>query len=121
MAKKDLPTSNPPERVGFEIDGRFYPAPERFRALDPLLIHELTGMDFIDFSEALQDPERRRDPILNVGVIGVAVWQGNPRWTREKIIRFMQNLDMDDIEPISPEGDAEEGANAGPPDEAAAE
>jgi hypothetical protein len=86
------------EKPGFEIEGRRYPFPESFRLGDPVLVAELTGMSFPEFAEALDDPDRREDPAILIGLIGVAVWQGNPRWRRDKVIAYVQQIDLGEFE-----------------------
>src|SRR3990167_4750442 len=97
-----------------EINGELYPIPQAFRLGDPVLVRELTGMDFVDFAEALDDEARRADPVLQLGIIGVAVWQKHPTWRREKVARFVSTLPIealkfiggdDDEESASPPGD----------------
>jgi len=81
---------------GFVIEGRTYPFPTSFRLCDPVLVSQLTGMSWSEFVELLEDSERQ-DPATMAGMVGVAVWQGNPRWTRERVVRFVEQLDMDSV------------------------
>ena len=96
------------DKAGFEIDGRFYPFPQSFRLGDPVLVKELTGMEFNDFVEAFDslDPEDGVDPVVMVGLVGVAVWQEHPRWSRDKVVRFVQAVDMEKFDAIGGEGEA---------------
>jgi hypothetical protein len=82
------------EDASFEIEGVTYPMPQSFRLGDPVLVAELTGMSWMQFVDALDDPDRREDPVVLLGLIAVAVWQGNARWTRERCARYVQNLDI---------------------------
>lgn len=86
------------EKAGFRIEGREYAFPSTFRLGDPVLVKLLTGMEFKDFAAALDDEDQREDPTILVGLIGVAVWQGNPRWTREKVIAYVQRIDLEGFE-----------------------
>ena len=89
-------------RAGFEINGRFYPMPATFRLGDPVLVEELTGLEFPDFAERLglaqQVPDADLDPVLTLGLIGVSIWQANPRWRRDKVVRYVQAIPQDDVE-----------------------
>lgn len=101
--------SETPQQAGFEIDGRFYAFPDSFALGDPVLVKELTGMPFTpDFTDAVSDPEflENPDPTVLIGLVGVAVWQGNPRWKREKVVQFVSRIDFDKFEAVG--GDEEE-------------
>lgn len=108
--------------AGFEIYGQFYPAVEAFTLGDPVLIRELTGMDFVDFSEAYDelivelnqaaDGEANVDPAVLIGLVGVAVWQANPTWRRDKVVKFVEHLPTDALKLV---GDEEEGDDQDPP------
>ena len=34
------------------------------------------------------------DPVVLLGLVGVAVWQQHPRWSREKVKRYVGELDI---------------------------
>lgn len=102
------------ERPGFEIDGRRYPFPESFRLGDPVLVAELSGMPFPEFAEKLQDEEERKDPAVLIGLVGVAVWQGNPRWRRARVVEYVQQIDTEGFEAFGGDGEDEpEGLDEG--------
>lgn len=97
---------------GFEIRGVFYPMPSSYRVCDPVVVAEVTGMTWNEFADALDDDDPRALP----GLLAVAVWQKNPSWRRDKVVSFLQRVDLDEIvwpEPEGPEDDA------GPPAETA--
>jgi hypothetical protein len=98
------------EQGGFTIEGRFYPWPESFRIGDPVLIRELTGYEWEDFAARLDD-----GPGMDMlaGLVGVAVWQGNPRWRRDRVLEYVQRIDIAAID--FPEV-ASNGGDAGPPE-----
>lgn len=107
--------------TGFDIYGKFYPMVEAFALGDPVLIRELTGLDFPAFAEAYDeladtvgdsDGEVSIDPVVLVGLVGVSVWHANPTWRRDKVVRFVQHLSMDAIQFV---GDELEADDAGPP------
>lgn len=103
-------------RDGVEIFGRFYPWPSKFRLGDPVLVREVTGMDWPEFVRALDamDEDDAPDQVVLAGMIAVAFWQGNQQMTREKARRTIEKIPQDKIEIV--EGDDER-----PPDEAAGE
>lgn len=86
------------DKATFAIGGRDYNFPESFRLGDPVLVQEITGMEFTDFAEALDDPQRRKSPVILAGLVGVAVWQSNPTWKRDRVRRFIEELDMEALE-----------------------
>ena len=114
-----------PDRSGVEIYKRFYPWPDAPRLGDPVLVTEITGMRWPDFEaaqveyfEAAQDARDvggeppSPDPVLFIGMVSIAFWQGNPTMTRDKARRALERLSIDDIEVI----DGDEGeADVGPP------
>lgn len=118
-----------PDKDGVEIHGRFYPWPDRFRLGDPVLVSQVTGMPWPEFTacldeynatieetEAMGEPPPAPDDVLLAGLIAAAFWQGNPQMTREKARRLIERLPPEAIEVI--EGDGED--DAGPPDMAGA-
>lgn len=91
-------SDEPQEKAKFLIDGREYPFPEKFRLGDPVLVTQITGMSFKEFSAATDDEELREDPAVLLGLVAVAVSQGNPRWKRERVIEFVQQIDFDNFD-----------------------
>lgn len=100
------------ERAGFQIGKRFYPFPTRFRLGDPVLVEELTGVQWGDFIERLPEEEgpedEQLDPIAQLGLIGVAIWQENPTWRRDRVVRYTQALERDQVELVAPDRPDEE-------------
>lgn len=101
------------DEAGFVIGGEFYPTPTSFKMGDPVLIAELTGMTFPDFAEALGDEDRAGDPSVFVGMIGVAVWRRYPRWSRARVVAYVQQIDL---EALTFHGGEQED-EAGPPEQ----
>jgi hypothetical protein len=101
---------------GFRIAGTFYPFPSMFRLCDPVLITEVTGMKFPAFAAAVDEmqdaDEEGQDPIVLSGLVAVAVWQKNPRWKRDRVLRFVEQLDFEALETTS--GEAAEDNDALP-------
>lgn len=83
------------QRADFELEGRPYKFPSSFRLGDPVLVTELTGMDFEDFSARIADVDALTNPVILIGMIGVAVWQANPTWTRAKVLRYVQGVSIE--------------------------
>ena len=108
-----------PEESGFLIADTFYPWPSSIRIVDPILVRELTGMDWGEFSMALDgadEGDESQDPRSLVGFVGIAIWQKHPKWKREKVIEFVQQLDFESLNFQLPSGD-----DASPPDETPAD
>lgn len=100
--------------ASFKINDVIYPIPTRFRTGDTVLVKELTGLEFEDFAERIDDlreaferGEEPSDMLATIGLIGVAVWQSNERWTRDKARRFVENIDIQAV--------TAEGGDVGPP------
>ena len=122
-----------PDQDGFEIYKRFYPAPSRFRMGDPVLVKEVTGMSWPEFTAALDVMEQdyaalveqgradefEPDHILMLGLMAVAFWQGNAAMGRAKVVRAIERIPIEEVEFIA--SDAEEEVDAGPPEGAAGE
>ena len=114
-----------PDRDGVEIYKRFYPWPDSFRLGDPVLVNQITGMRWPDFTQALDEQNQAMeeaeemgtempvpDQVVLAGLIAVAFWQGNPTMSRDKARRALERIPMEDIEVI----DGDEGeADLGPP------
>ena len=99
-----------PDKQGFEIYDKLYPLPEAFRMGDPILVEEVTGLAWGEFSDRMDDPDG--DPAVMLGMLAVAVWQVNPRWRRDRVARWVEALNMDDVKFI---GDDPEVVEASPP------
>ena len=95
----------------------FYPFAESFTMGDTVLIRELTGMRFSEFAERLgemqSDPEAGTDQDVLLAMVGCAVWHRNPRWSRDRAVRFAERIDMAAFSPV-------EGDDADPPSDPAA-
>lgn len=95
------------DQIGVQIGSHFYPLPTAFRLGDPVLVEELTGLDWNSFVERLPDEDEPddapEDPVAMLGMIGVAVWQRNPTWKRDRVVRFVTALNMENVEIVGPE------------------
>ena len=111
---------------GVEIYKRFYPWPSNFRLGDPVLVRQVTGMDWPEFVAALQEQEDafaearetgedppQPDQVVLAGLIAVAFWHGNPNMNRDKVRRAVERIPQSEIELI----DGDEEVDADPPAE----
>jgi len=105
------------DQPGFVIAGTYYPAPVKFQLGDPVLIADLTGMDFTDWAEAMDDEQARRNPVVLLGFVGVAVWQKHQNWTRKQTVRYMESVET--FEAVGGKADDGPDADASPLDEGA--
>ena len=88
------------EQATFKIGETEYEFPSRFRMGDPVLVEELTGISFTAFSERIEvsRDDERADMVVMVGLIGVAIWQANPRWKRDRVVAFVNDIDLEQFE-----------------------
>lgn len=104
------------DQSGVEVYKRFYPWPTSFRLGDPVLVKEVTGMTWPDFTAALDaqnqaiadaeemgDESPQADQVVLAGLIAVAFWQGNPQMSRDKARRALERIPMEEIEMIDEE------------------
>ena len=83
----------------FQIDGQVFPIPTDFRLGDTVLIERVTGMKFLEWGERSDDTD---DPVAVLGLLAAAVWQANPRWPRDKVVRYVEQIPIADIEAHDP-------------------
>ena len=108
-----------------EIKGVSYPFPEGQRLVDPVLVYEVTGLEWQEFVsrwrqmiEDVEDAEGEAevDELTLAGLIAMSVWQRNPTWRRDKARKFVEQINWEDIAIVGDDPDeAEEGENADPP------
>jgi len=116
------------DQDGVEIYKRFYPWPNSFRLGDPVLVNQVTGMSWPEFTAALDDQNRAiaeaeemggepppADQVILAGLIAVAFWQGNPQMSRDKARRAVERIPIEEIELIESESDADPQEAAGEP------
>ena len=103
------------EKAGFQIGDRFYPFPEAFRLGDMVLVSQLTGLEWDDFAGRF-DASRgdgQGDSLVLVGLVGVALWQGNQRWTLAHAVHATHEIDVSTLETVGGDEDPlAEGAKA---------
>lgn len=100
--------------LGFEIYGKQYPIPTRFRMGDPVLVREVTGMSWPDFIAALEtmEADQTEDSVCIAGLMAVSFWQANPQMSRDKIRRFIERLWQEDASLVGGEEDDSDGNGA---------
>lgn len=103
------------QQAAFLIDGVAYPVPSAFRLADPVLVKDVTGLEWPEFEarytttrEAVSRGEKAGDAIIVLGLIAVAVWQMNPSWKRERVARFVEQVDFESLDSQGPVAAAEE-------------
>lgn len=105
------------DQSGFEIRGKVYPFAERFLWIDGPLVEQVTGMTWMEFLERAPDDDNEEgfeDPIVLLGLLAITIARANPRWKREKVIRFVSEIGMDEVKVVGPEIDEEEAMNRPP-------
>lgn len=92
---------------GFEANGEFFIWHLTDCGKDLMLIDRITGgMNPSEFFEAVDDKhDQFRGPIL-LGLIGTSIRNRHPEWSIERIMRFVNEVKLGDIEFLG--GDEEE-------------
>ncbi len=114
------------DRKGFEFRKQFYDLVTIDNAWtsDAPLVERLTSLTWRDFVERASEVEEQEPEVPDVTVmhalIGMAVAHTNPYWSREKTVRFMQRVKLDDVDFVgfeeAEEEEAETAADARPPE-----
>lgn len=90
------------ERIGYAIDGVFYPLVETFTMGDAILVERLAGISMEEFGERLK--AREGGATLLACLIGASVSRVQRTWSIAKIERFIQHdVDLSKFEFIVPE------------------
>lgn len=101
--------------AGFQIRKKIYPLPVRYKPSDCVLVEQLTNLTWMEYVERLpdltDDQQVSEDPIVQLGMIGVSVARANPEWSRDRVVKFMNSVFMDEIEIVGPEDDEDERAD----------
>lgn len=107
------------QKAGVRILDRFYPFVDQFRHGDPILIHEVTGLGWDEFSDMLSkasdESGRGVNPIVQTALIAVAIQREHQTWSRREVSEFIRNLDLGDEQYVA--GDPIEEGDALPPAE----
>jgi hypothetical protein len=88
---------------GFEISGTYYPFPVSFRLGDPVLVEQVTGLSWPEFTNRLDDSDYDEDLVTLSGLIAVSLWQQNPGWRRDRVVREVERLDMENVKVVGDE------------------
>ena len=112
------PWAKPNEEITTEmLDAALAATGKTIQQGDAVLIRELTGLRFTEFADRLgdmqTDPDAGPDQDVLLAMVGCAVWHRNPRWSRERAVRFAERINMADFTPV-------EGDDADPPSDPAA-
>jgi hypothetical protein len=71
----------------FTVDGIVYPFPEIIRLGDATLIREVTGIDVDELADAAATTKI-------IAYAAVSIWQANPAWSRSKVVKYVEKLDL---------------------------
>lgn len=103
--------------AGFKIGERIYPVPSGFRWVETVLIERLTGLRFSEFAERLDQAQAEQglpvedqefDPLIVLGLIAAAVWQANQTWSRDRVEKFINTLEINAVEEVKAEEEGED-------------
>lgn len=94
-----------------------YPFPDDYKPLDAVLIYDLTGMEYVEYLEALEDDNKnlRATP----GLLGVVISRAKPTWSRGQIAAEVQKIGAQDWRVEGGEQPLAAGDAVVPPDERA--
>ncbi len=108
------------DKAGVRINGQFFPFVDQFKHGDPILIHEVTGLTWDQFSEMLakagDGSSQGINPIVQTALIAVAIQRERPTWSRREVSEFVRNLELGQEEYVggeTAEGDALPPSNSG--------
>jgi hypothetical protein len=110
------------QESGFEIRGRFYPWPTSFRLGDAVLIEKVTGLDWPAFTDRLPEEDESPDTtepddlVVVIGLMAASIWQHHEQWRRDKVVRYVEGLDLETITFIGGDEDEPAESDASPPD-----
>lgn len=105
---------------GFLIRGLFYPFPRSFKISFPVLVKEVSSLDWLPFISkvhGLEPPEGIATPddsLVLAGLIGCAVWTVNTGWSRQEVARFVEGLDEDEVDVQGVDGPDDEATQGEP-------
>lgn len=89
------------DKPGFTYKDHFYPYVTKFRIGDPVLVAEVTGLAWNDYTELVDS----NDPRALAGLVAVAIWQQHPTWRRERVLRYVEEIVIEDLVFSTPEED----------------
>lgn len=81
------------DQPGFKVGGHFFPFVHEYKHGDPILIHEVTGLEWNEFAELLADAaDGPANPILETALLAISVQHAQPTWSRKRVNDFVRNL-----------------------------
>lgn len=106
------------DTAGWEIGGEFYPLTFTFKWGDPALVHEVTGLAWDEFEEPIiavagANGDGTLSALTLSGLLAVAVKRVHPEWSRAKVRKYVENLDVSAAELVAPDEPEED--DTGPP------
>lgn len=104
------------EPVTIVIFEKPYPIPTDYKPLDAVLIYELTGMEYVEYLEALDDDSK--DVRATPGLLGLTLWRANPGWSRSQVAAGVQRIGPGDWRVEGGEPDLADEGDVRPPGEA---
>jgi hypothetical protein len=111
MAKGDKKVKA--QEGGFEYDAEFFPWHITDKVKDLQLIDHFAEIPPQDFFQAVQDDfDRSRTPIL-AAMMATSVRHAKPEWSRSKVIRFIEDVSMSDVEFFEGEDDEDKADKEG--------
>jgi hypothetical protein len=84
----------------YEIRGQRYPVVDKFRHGDPALVCEITGLDWDRFIDLLvaADDEASLDIRVQTAMVAVAVAHVHRGWSRDKVVKFVSQLELEEVQ-----------------------
>lgn len=95
------------DQAGFKVGPHFFPLVQEYKHGDPILIREVTGLEWNEFAEMLADvaPGSPTNPIVETALLAVSVQHAQPTWSRKRVNDFVRNLNLGAEEIIGTESD----------------
>ena len=87
---------------GFQIGDEFFPFPTFFTLGDAPLVQAVSGLEFEEFAAQIDDADGISSRAL-IGLVAVAVAHQNERWTRDRVVKFVESVNWDAFQNV--EGD----------------
>lgn len=90
---------------GFEYAGEFYPWSITTKGKDLQIVDRVADVSIPEFFRILDDPvERERIPIV-LALMGTSIRARQPTWGISRIVRLLEEMDLDEIEFVGDEED----------------
>lgn len=105
------------EEAGFKVGDQFFPLTTKARLPDIALVEQVTGMTWSQFIEryALLDIDSPDDTLVTVGFLAMSIARKYPTWPRDRVLRYLNAIDEEDVQFIAPEAADDGEDDARPP------